>query len=128
MKEIIIDDKKYKIDCNAFTYIKYPTFFKNGIIDDMNGVRNYIVEQTLLVNKYKNEGKTDDEATTLVSQLLSKKIDDFISKITQIAWILIYTADENIESYENWLKNIKKFKITDKWIVEVAEFAVSTFC
>ena len=42
MKEIIIDDKKYKIDCNAFTYIKYPTFFKNGIIDDMNSVRNYI--------------------------------------------------------------------------------------
>ena len=52
MKEITINDKKYKIDCNAFTYVKYPSFFENGIIDDMNIVRNYLVKQTLLVNKY----------------------------------------------------------------------------
>ena len=128
MKEITINDKKYKIDCNAFTYVKYPSFFENGIIDDMNIVRNYLVKQTLLVNKYKQEGKAEEEIYILVSQILSNEIDKFIIKVTQIAWILIYTANEQIDSYENWLKGLKKFSISDKWISEVTEVAVNTFC
>ena len=53
--------------------------------------------------------------------------DEFIIKITQIAWILIYTANKKIENYESWLESIKHFSIEDDWIVEVAEFAVNCF-
>ena len=53
--------------------------------------------------------------------------DDFIIKITQIAWILIYTANKKVEDYEKWLESIKTFSIEDDWIVEVTEFAVNCF-
>ena len=55
-------------------------------------------------------------------------IDDFIITITKIAWILIYTANEEIDEYEKWLKSIKKIDVQEDWISEVTEFAVDCFC
>ena len=125
MKEIEIEGKKYKIDCSAFTYIKYASFFKIGMIEDLNYIKRYLVKQTLIADKLEKEEKNEIE---IYETMLEKDITELIVKITQIAWIMIYTADESIMPYEKWLKTIKKFTLTDKWIVEVAEFAVSTFC
>lgn len=128
MKEIEIEGKKYKIDCSAFTYIKYASFFKIGMIEDLNYIKRYLVKQTLIAQKLEKEGKNEIEIYETITQMLEKDIAELTVKITQIAWIMIYTANESIMPYEKWLKTIKKFKLTDKWIVEVAEFAVSTFC
>ena len=55
-------------------------------------------------------------------------LDDFIDVIEKIAYILIYTANNKIGSFEDWLKSIEKINLSDSWISEVTEFAVASFC
>ena len=59
---------------------------------------------------------------------MMEHLDDFIDVIERIAYILIYSANDKIESFENWLKAIEKIDLSDKWIQEVTEVAVSSFC
>lgn len=128
MKQITIDGKVYDIDCNAFTQVQYKSFFKSGIIKDMQTIREYLIKQTVVSNQI-NELELDEaQKLSKVSDFMKDDIDEFVIKVTQIAWILIYTANNKIEDYETWLKSIKNFKIDDDWIVEVTEFAVSCFC
>jgi len=55
-------------------------------------------------------------------------IDLFAEAATRIAYIMIHTANEKVEEYEEWLRNIPSLKTNDEWIAEVTEFAVSCFC
>lgn len=128
MKTITICGKEYNIDCNAFTYIKYKSFFNTGIMKDMQFIQNYLIKQTVVANQLKNEKISDAERLGQVSDYMIDDTDEFVTKVTQIAWILIYTANNKIESYKDWLKSITTFKIDDDWIVEVTEFAVDCFC
>lgn len=128
MKTITICGKEYEIECNALTYVKYKNFFKTGILKDMQIVQNYLVKQLVASEKLKNEKISDEEKINKISSYMIDDTDEFITKITQIAWILIYTANNKIETYEEWLKNITEFKINDEWIAEVTEFAVNCFC
>lgn len=128
MKKITIDGKEYEIDCNAFTQVLYNRFFKTGIFKDMQVIKEYLIKQTLLSEKLSKQNLTDEQRIAQVSDIMVDDIDDFIQKVTQMAWILIYTANDKIEDYETWLKSIKKFKIDDDWIVEVTEYAVDCFC
>lgn len=132
MKTINIDGKQYEIDCNALTHIKYKSFFKTGILKDMNLIQNYIIKQTVIANQLKEENIGSEEKISKISEKMLNDTDgittdDFIIKITQIAWILIYTANKKVEDYEKWLESIKTFSIEDDWIVEVTEFAVNCF-
>ena len=132
MKKIIIDEKEFEIDCNALTHVKYKSFFKTGILKDMDLIQNYIIKQTIIANQLKDEDITPEEKINKISEKMLNDTDgittdEFIIKITQIAWILIYTANKKIENYESWLESIKHFSIEDDWIVEVAEFAVNCF-
>ena len=129
MKTITIDGKGYEIDSNALTFIKYKNFFKTGILDDMQKIEMYLAKQHVYTTQLKeNTDLTDIEIAGAVSEKLQKDIDEFVILVTQIAWILIYTANNKIEPYEEWLKGIKHFKIDDNWIAEVTEFAVDSFC
>lgn len=129
MKTITICDKKVEIDCNALTYVKYKSIFKTGILKDMQFIQNYLIKQVVASNQLKNEKELSEaEKISQVSEFMIDDTDEFITKITQLAWILIYTADNSVVDYENWLKSIENFKIDDDWIAEVAEFAVSCFC
>lgn len=128
MKSIIINNTYYPIDCSAFTYIKYSSFFENGIIEDINYIKKYLAKQTLLAQKYEEEGKSETESIELIQHMLEKDLNDLVIKVTRLAWILIYTANESIDPYEKWIKSLKKFSLSDSWIAEVTEFAVSTFC
>lgn len=132
MKKIIIDEKEFEIDCNALTHVKYKSFFKTGILKDMDLIQNYIIKQTIISNQLNDENITSEEKINKISEKMLDDsdgitTDEFIIKITQIAWILIYTANKKIENYESWLESIKHFSIEDDWIVEVAEFAVNCF-
>lgn len=128
MKTITICGKEHKLECNALTYVKYKNFFKRGIIEDVQILQDYLIKQTIITKQVEEKNITEVEKLSIVSNYMNKYIDDFIIAITRIAWILIYTADKDIEEYEKWLEGISSFKIDDDWIVEVAEFAVTCFC
>ncbi len=128
MKTITINGKKFDIDCNAFTYVKYKTFFKTGIMKDIQFIQDYTIKQTVVSKQLEDKGISEEEKLIKVSDCMINDTDDFIIKVTQLAWILIYTADKKVENYEDWLKNITNLKIDDDWIVEVAELAVNCFC
>lgn len=127
MKQIEICGKKFDIECNAFTYVKYKSIFKDGIVKDMTFIQNYLIKQSVIANQYEDKKISDAEKLNKISSYMIEDTDEFVTKVTQIAWILIYTANNKIESYEDWLKSITNFKIDDDWIIEVTEFAVDCF-
>lgn len=130
MKTIVIDGNEYNIECNALTYIQYKKVFNKGIFADMDIIKDYLVRQTLKANELKEKypQMSEQEIDTQVGNYMNNYIDDFIEVITRIAYILIYSANEKIEEYENWLRKIKNFKIDDDWVAEVTELAVDCFC
>ena len=130
MKKIVIDGTEYNIECNALTYIQYKKVFNKGIFADMDIIKDYLVRQTLKANELKEKypQMSEQEIDTQVGNYMNNYIDDFIEVITRIAYILIYSANEKVEEYENWLRKIKNFKIDDDWVAEVTELAVDCFC
>lgn len=130
MKKIEINEISYDIDCNALTYIDYRKKFNRGIFQDIDILQKFTTTQVLLANKYKKENPTltDAQIEILLSKDMLQNLDEYIEASTRLAYSLIYTADNKIGSYEEWLKNIKQIKTNDKWIVEVTEFAVDKFC
>ena len=130
MKTIVIDGNEYNIECNGLTYIQYKKVFNKGIFADMDIIKDYLVRQTLKANEIKEKypQMSEQEIDTQVGNYMNNHIDDFIEVITRIAYILIYSANEKVEEYENWLRKIKNFKIDDDWVAEVTELAVDCFC
>ncbi len=130
MKEITICGKEYKIECNALTYVKYKSMFNKGVFEDIKVLQNFLSKQVLLTQKLKNENPdVEDEAIlTLLSSVMIDDMDLFMEAATRLAYIMIYTANKKIESYEDWLSSIPAIKTNDDWIVEVTEFAVTCFC
>lgn len=128
MKKITICNKEFNIDCNAYTRFQYKSVFGKGIFSDIKILSDYSDKQENLRKKLKDEGKTDEEIEKQVNSEMMTNLDDFIDVIEKIAYILIYTADNKIGSFENWLKSIEKIDLSESWIAEVTEFAVSSFC
>lgn len=128
MKKITICSKEFNIDCNAYTRFQYKSVFGKGIFSDIKILSDYSDKQENLRKKLKDEGKTDEEIEKQVNSEMMTNLDDFIDVIEKIAYILIYTADNKIGSFENWLKSIEKIDLSESWIAEVTEFAVSSFC
>lgn len=128
MKKITICDKEYEIDCNAFTRFQYKTVFNRGIFADIKVLSEFSEKQESLRKELKSKKMSDDEIEKAVNLSLMENLDDFIDVIERIAYILIYTANNNIESFEEWLKGITKLDLSESWIGEVTELAVSSFC
>lgn len=130
MKTIEICGKKYEIDCNALTYVKYREMFARGIFDDIKILQDFLTKQVYLTKKLKDENPEVDDVVIInnLSTLMIDDMDLFVEAATRIAYIMIYTANKEIEEYENWLEKISSIKTNDEWIVEVTEFAVNCFC
>ena len=128
MKTITICGKEYDINCNALTYVKYKSIFKTGILKDMQYIQNYLIKQAVIAKQLDEKKISEAEKLSQLSEIMINDTDEFVSKITQIDWILIYTANNKVESYETWLSSITKFNVSDDWISEVTEFAVDCFC
>lgn len=130
MKKIDICGKEYEIDCNALTYIQYKKIFNRGIFQDIEIIENFVSLQVLIADKIKKENPeiSDSEITKQLSRTMLTNIDEYIEAVTRITYICIYTANKKVGNYEEWLTKIKRINTTDKWIVEVTEFAVSCFC
>lgn len=128
MKTITICGKEYDINCNALTYVKYKSIFKTGILKDMQYIQNYLIKQAVIAKQLDEKKISEAEKLSQLSEIMINDTDEFVCKITQIAWILIYAANNKVESYETWLSSITKFNVRDEWISEVTEFAVDCFC
>lgn len=130
MKTIEICGKKYEIDCNALTYVKYRNMFNRGIFDDIKILQDFLVKYTYLTKKIKDKNPDVDDITIInsLSTLMIDDMDLFAEAATRMAYIMIYTSNKEIEEYEKWLETISSIKTNDEWIVEVTEFAVNCFC
>lgn len=130
MKQVKIDGNIYDVDCNALTYVLHKRIFNRGIMQDIRIIQNYLITQTIEANKLKNQFPelSESELDDRISKFMNNYIDEFIEAITRIAYTLIYTANDKVANYDDFLRNIKKFKIDDDWIVEVTELAVNCFC
>ena len=130
MKQIKIDGNTYDVDCNALTYVLHKRIFNRGIMQDIRIIQNYLITQTIEANKLKNQFPelSESELNDRISKFMNNYIDEFIEAITRIAYTLIYTANDKVDNYDDFLRTIKKFKIDDDWIVEVTELAVNCFC
>lgn len=128
MKEITICNKKYPIDCNAFTRFQYKEIFGKGIFSDIKILNQFSEQQKKIQQKLENENKSEEEIQEQLNYSMMDSLDDFIDVIEKIAYILIYTANPEIESFEKWLTNIEKIDLSSSWISEVTELAVTSFC
>ena len=128
MKEITICNKKYPIDCNAFTRFQYKEIFGKGIFSDIKILNQFSEQQKKIRQKLENENKSEEEIQEQLNYSMMDSLDDFIDVIEKIAYILIYTANPEIESFEKWLINIEKIDLSSSWVSEVTELAVTSFC
>lgn len=128
MKTITICGKEYKIECNAFTRFQYKTVFGRGIFADIKVLSEFSEKQENLRKELKAKKMSDEEIENEINKSMMENLDDFIDVIERIAYILIYTANNKAKSFEEWLKGITKLDLSESWIGEVTEFAVSSFC
>ena len=128
MKEIEIDGKLYKINCTAYTRFQYKKIFGVGIFEDINKINNFNALSLSKREELEKEGKDEKEIDAIIQSLMLDKLDDFMDVLQRIAYIEIYTANPDIGSFEKWLSGIKQISLADKWIAEVTEYAVDSFC
>lgn len=127
MKQITINDKTYDIACNAFTRVQYKSIFGRGIFEDIKLLNDFSVKQEEVL-KTLPEDATDEEKTNAVNLVMMENLDNFIDVIERIAYIMIYTANDKIGTFADWLKGIDKIDLSASWISEVTEYTVSCFC
>lgn len=128
MKTITICDKEYEIACNAFTRFQYKTIFGKGIFADIKILNEFSTKQENLRKELKKQKASEEEIENQVNLMMMENLDDFIDVIERMAYILIYTANNKVGSFEDWLKGIDKIDLSADWISEVTELAVNSFC
>ena len=128
MKTITICDKEYEIACNAYTRFQYKTVFGRGIFADIKILNEFSENQEKLRKDLEKQNKTVEEIEKEINLSMMENLDDFIDVIQRMAYILIYTANNKIGSFEEWLKGIEKIDLSANWIGEVTELAVNSFC
>lgn len=128
MKIIEIEGKEYELESSAFSYIKYQSIFKSSMTKDLQFMQVYLAKQHVYAESLKKSKLSEEELAEEISKLLIDETDEFIKIITQLAWIMMYTANQKVEDYDTFLKSLKNFNISDKWISEVTELAVDCFC
>lgn len=124
MKKITINNKEYDIDCNAFTRFQYKKIFGRGMFEDIRNLNKMNEEQEKLKKTFTG---SEEELAQEINNITLVNLDDFVDIIERIAYILIYTANDKIGTFENWLKSIEKVNLSDSWVSEVTETAVSSF-
>lgn len=128
MKTITICDKEYPVSCNAFTRFEYKRIFGRGIFADIKLLNDFNEKQEKIKKELISKEATQEEIEKTINSYMMENLDDFIDVIERMTYILIHTADNNICSFEEWLRNIEKIDLSANWIGEVTEIAVSSFC
>ena len=128
MQIIKICNKEYPINCNAFSIFQYKKIFGTGIFADIKILNEFSEKQNEIRDRMEKQKKTEEEIQKEINSTMLENLDDFIDVIEKITYILIYTANPQIETFEKWLKEIEKIDLSDNWVSEVTELAVNSFC
>lgn len=116
MKFITINNIKYKINCNALTYLYHKKIFDRNIFKDINVVREF------LVLKLENN-KTEEEK----NEILLEKLDSYINSINKLTYSAIYTQQKDIEEYDEWIKKNKVFEQDNDCVTIVLKDVIDCF-
>lgn len=118
MKSILIGDNKYKVECNALSYIFYKQIFNINIFDDINRIREYLIFQR---NLSQNAIQNDLEAAT-------KKVQNFLDAISRLTYICIYCENREIEEFEEWKnKNNLLNSEENDWIGKIIQLVTDCY-
>lgn len=128
MKKITICDKEYEVSSNAFTRFEYKKIFGRGIFADIQALNKFSIEQEKIKKEATDKGLSEEEIQKEINNYMMENLDEFLDVVEKIAYILIYSANKSIGSFEDWLKGIEKIDLSANWIGEVTELAVSSFC
>lgn len=128
MKKITICDKEYEVSSNAFTRFEYKKIFGRGIFADIQALNKFSIEQEKIKKEATDNGLSEEEIQKEINNYMMENLDEFLDVVEKIAYILIYSANKSVGSFEDWLKGIEKIDLSASWIGEVTELAVSSFC
>lgn len=123
--EIEIGGKKYQTKCNAYTRFEYKQIFGVGIFKDLAKLNDLNIKQEAIRESMK--GKSEKEIQNAINMALLEDIDEFIDTIERITYIFI-KDNQGVGSFKDWLQSLEKIELSDSWIQEVTELAVSSFC
>ena len=128
MKKITICDKEYEVSSNAFTRFEYKKIFGRGMFADIQALNKFSIEQERIKKEATDKGLSEEEIQKEINNYMMENLDEFLDVVEKIAYILIYSANKSVGSFEDWLKGIEKIDLSASWIGEVTELAVSSFC
>lgn len=123
--EITICGKTYQTKCTAYTRFEYKQIFGVGIFQDLAKLNDLNVKQEAIRESMK--GKSDQEIQNAINMVMLENVDDFIDTIERITYIFI-KDNEGVGTFKEWLQSLDKIELSDSWIQEVTELAVSSFC
>lgn len=106
--KIRIRDKNYIGQCNSLSYIFYKRVFKNNIFEDLECMRKALVN---ISNDNANE----------------QDIVSFYTIVTRLIYILIYTKNQDVEDYDEWIESIKTQDLQDDLIDKAIELFLENF-
>ena len=106
--KIRIKDKNYIGQCNSLSYIFYKRVFKNNIFEDLECMRK------ALVNISSDNANEQD-------------IVSFYTIVTRLIYILIYTKNQDVEDYDEWIESIETQDLQDDLTNKVIELFLEEF-
>lgn len=129
IKKIKIGENEYEINSNAYTRFLYKKVFGNSIIDDLNPLIEFAEKTRQKTEELEKLGIKEEELNTQIGLFVMRlpEFDNYMETIYKMAYIFIKTQDEAFMDFESWLKTIDKVSLSDKWVTEVTELAVSSF-
>ena len=122
----MIGSKEYELFTSAFAMFLYKKEFKTGIMADIGRLQEFTTVQEQITKE--NEGKPQEEIDAAVGLALMPQMDSFMEVAFRMAYIFIKCANPNVASFDDWTKEVENFSFQDKWVMEVTELAVDSFC
>lgn len=128
-KIIIIKDKHYTIECNALSYILYKKIFNKDILQDIQILQNYVIEQAVKTEEIKERFQNISQVELIkkVVNYMKKYADDFAQAIMRITYTLICTYNDMFVDFETFLRSVKEINVEDNWVADVIEIAIDSF-
>lgn len=124
-KRLEICGKEYEICTSAYAMFVYKKEFNTGMMADIGRLQEFAIKQNKVIEE--NKEKTKEEIDEAVGLALMTEVDTYIEVSFRIAYAFIKCANPGFMSFDEWIKGIQNFDLTDKWVAEVTELAVNSF-
>ena len=129
MKKITINGVEYDCMSNALTRLHYKKLFGVGLFQDISKMTTINKKQVIIENQLKAEGLNEEDIKKELNEAMLEYTDDLLDIVERFAYVLIYTANPNFKSFEEWLseESMATIDFESDWIQEVTDYLVSTF-